>query len=60
MPSPLKTLRMRLALVKELFGFLWAAKQWWLIPLMVALLGLGLLIALTSSTAIAPFLYPLF
>ena len=51
---------MRLAVIGQLFAFLWHAKQWWLIPLVVVLLVFGLLIALASSSAVAPFIYTLF
>jgi hypothetical protein len=43
----------------ELCVFVWAARKWWLFPLLVALLLLGALVWL-SSTAAAPFIYTLF
>jgi hypothetical protein len=43
----------------ELWHFLRQTKKWWLFPVMVALLVLGLMIWL-SSTAAAPFIYTLF
>jgi hypothetical protein len=48
------------AMLKELWGFLRVRKKWWLMPILVILLLLGLLIILTESTAIAPFVYTLF
>lgn len=45
-------------LLMEFALFLRREKKWWLIPLLLALLGLGLLIALGSSSAVSPFLYP--
>ncbi len=47
------------SLAGEFFGFLRQNKKYWLIPLLVALLGLGLLILL-GGTAAAPFIYTLF
>ncbi len=46
-------------LIAEFFDFLRHNKKWWLTPIIIMLLLLGLLIIL-GSTAIAPFIYPLF
>lgn len=46
-------------LVSELFGFLKANKKWWLAPIIMAILLLGLLVVL-GGTAAAPFIYTLF
>jgi hypothetical protein len=45
-------------LLTEFALFLRREKKWWLIPLLLALFALGLLIALGSSAAVSPFLYP--
>ncbi len=50
----------KMSLLKELWGFLKTRKKWWLLPIIVVLLALGLLIILTESSAIAPFVYTLF
>jgi len=42
-----------------LWGFLKHNKKWWLLPLLLALLLLGLLVVL-SGTGLAPFIYTLF
>lgn len=47
------------SLVGEFWQFLSANKKWWLAPIVVMLLLLGLLLAL-SGTAAAPFIYTLF
>jgi len=44
----------------ELVGFFWKRKLWWMIPLVVMLIGLGLLIIFAQGTGIAPFVYTLF
>jgi len=44
--------------VGELFGFLRENKKWWLIPIVAALLVIGLLVVL-GGTAVAPFIYTL-
>ncbi|HXD16100.1 MAG TPA: DUF5989 family protein [Vicinamibacterales bacterium] len=46
--------------LKDLLGFFGARKKFWLLPLVVVLLGFGVLIVLTSGSAIAPFIYTLF
>lgn len=46
-------------LVAEFFGFLKANKKWWLAPIIVSILLLGLLVIL-GGTAAAPFIYTLF
>jgi hypothetical protein len=43
----------------EFLEFLKHNKKWWLLPIILVLLLLGLLVLL-SGTAIAPFIYPLF
>jgi len=45
-------------LLGEVWAFAWQNKAWWLIPLVVILLILGLLIF--SGQAVAPFIYTLF
>lgn len=44
----------------EFWQFLKERKKWWLLPMIVVLLLVGLLLTLTSGTAIAPFIYTLF
>jgi Family of unknown function (DUF5989) len=46
-------------LIREFFGFMRHNKKWWLTPILVALLGIGVLI-LVGGSAAAPFLYTLF
>jgi len=49
----------RVGFFRELRGFLKHNKKWWLLPLLLALLLLGLLVVL-SGTGLAPFIYTLF
>lgn len=49
-----------LILLHELFRFVMQEKKWWMIPFFVILALLGILITFTQSSALAPFLYPLF
>jgi hypothetical protein len=45
-------------LAKEFGRFLRQEKKWWLLPLVIALIVIGALVVFTSSSALAPFLYP--
>ncbi len=49
----------RIGLAAEFWDFLKYNKKWWLLPIVVVMLLIGLLVALGSSAA-APFIYPLF
>ncbi|MEN8221938.1 MAG: DUF5989 family protein [Acidobacteriota bacterium] len=51
---------MKLEIIKEIFEFLIKRKKYWLIPVVVILLLIGVIIALTEGSAIAPFIYTLF
>jgi competence protein ComGC len=46
--------------ISDLWGFLKERKKWWLLPMVIVLLLFGVLIVLTSGSAIAPFIYTLF
>lgn len=46
--------------VREVGGFLRARKKYWLGPIVVMLVLLGLLLVLGESSALGPFVYPFF
>lgn len=46
--------------VKDLWAFMKVRKKYWLLPIFIVLLLFGVLIVMTSGTAIAPFVYTLF
>lgn len=48
-----------MSFIKELWLFLKERKKWWLMPLILVLLILGVLVIL-GGTALAPFIYTLF
>ena len=50
----------RLHIFSELWYFLKTSKKWWLTPILLFLILLSLLIVLTESSALAPFIYSLF
>ena len=49
----------RLGVVGELVHLVWSHKLWWMIPLLLALLVLGLLLTL-QATPVGPLIYPVF
>ena len=46
--------------LSDLWQFLKVRKKFWLLPIIVILLLFGMLIVLTSGSAIAPFIYTIF
>jgi hypothetical protein len=56
----LAIVRARLSIAGELLGFLWRARLWWMIPIVVVLLMASVLLILAQSSAIAPFIYAVF
>jgi hypothetical protein len=50
----------RLSILKEFWDFLKVRKRWWLAPIIIMLLLLGMLIFFTQGSAVAPFIYTLF
>lgn len=46
--------------LKDLWGFIKERKKYWLLPIILILLLFGVLIVLTSGSAIAPFIYTIF
>ncbi len=51
--------RKRVGLLSELWSFVATERRWWLLPIVLAFVVLGVLVLLSSSPA-APFIYPLF
>ena len=49
-----------MSLAREFFLFLKKEKKWWLLPLILVLLALGILLVFVEGSAIAPFIYTLF
>ena len=46
--------------IRELWKFFRERRKWWLIPMIVVLLGIAALIALTGTSGLAPFVYTVF
>lgn len=50
----------RPSLLRELWAFIRVRKKWWLLPIIVTMLLVGLLIAFAQGSALAPFIYTIF
>ena len=49
-----------MSFLKELWLFLKVRKKFWLLPIFVVMLLLGVVIVLAQGSAVAPFVYTLF
>ncbi len=47
-------------IIKDFAGFLGKRKKYWLAPIIIVMLLLGMLVVLASGSAIAPFIYTIF
>ena len=50
----------KMEILKDLWAFMKERKKFWLAPMIIILIVLGLIIVLGGSSAIAPFVYTLF
>lgn len=50
----------RSSIARELWAYMRVRKKWWLLPLMLVLVLVGLLITLAQGSALAPFIYSVF
>jgi hypothetical protein len=46
--------------LKDLWAFLKVRKKFWLLPIIIVLLLFGIIMILSTGSAIAPFIYTLF
>ncbi len=44
----------------DLWQFLNERKKWWLLPIIVVIMIFGLMVVVTSNSAVAPFVYTVF
>jgi hypothetical protein len=49
-----------MSFLKELWAFMKVRKKFWLIPLIIIMLLLGVIIVLAEGSAVTPFIYTLF
>ena len=47
-------------LAGELWAFMRVRKKWWLVPIVVVMMIVGILIAFAQGSALAPFIYTIF
>jgi hypothetical protein len=45
--------------LRDMYHFLMERKKWWLLPIVIALVLLGILLVFAESSAVAPFVYPM-
>lgn len=48
------------SILLDVWDFMRENKKWWLLPIIIILLVFGILIILTQSSAVSPFIYALF
>jgi len=58
--SVFQDMKSRMTIFGELWMFMRIRKKWWLGPIILFLLLLGVLIVFTEGSALAPFIYALF
>lgn len=56
----LKHARSKFSIIGEFWAYLRIRKKWWLGPIILVLVLLGLFIVFTEGSALAPFIYTLF
>ena len=49
-----------MSFLKELWSFLKVRKKFWLVPIIMVMLLLGVLLIFAQGSAVAPFIYTLF
>ena len=49
-----------IATISLLAAFTWQRKRYWLIPILIALLGVGALVLFSEGSTLSYFIYPLF
>ncbi len=50
----------KLSILSELWDFLKVRKKWWMLPIIIFLLIIGIMLFLAEGTVVAPFIYTLF
>jgi len=49
-----------MSFLKELWAYMRSRKKYWLVPILLVMVVLGVLIVLAQGSAVAPFIYTLF
>jgi hypothetical protein len=48
------------SLIRELWAFMRVRKKWWLLPIILVMLAVGMLLVFAQGSALAPFIYTIF
>jgi hypothetical protein len=48
------------SLLREIWAFMRVRKKWWLLPIILIMLFIGMLIVFAQGSALAPFIYTIF
>jgi hypothetical protein len=46
--------------IRDLFSFMLKRKKYWLLPAIIVLVSIGVLLTMTTGSAVAPFIYTVF
>ena len=49
-----------MSFIKELWVFIRSRKKYWLLPILIMMVLLGVLIVMAQGSAVAPFIYTIF
>jgi len=58
--SYVRTDMSKIAIFSELWQFLKIRKKWWLLPILMMIVLLGLILVFAQGSALAPFIYTVF
>jgi hypothetical protein len=50
----------KLSIIAEFWEFIKSQNKWWLLPIVVVLVGIGFLLVFAQTSVLAPFIYALF
>lgn len=50
----------KLSIFKELWAFMRIRKKWWLMPIILMIVLLGIILIFAQGSALAPFIYTVF
>lgn len=48
------------SLIRELWAFMRVRKKWWLLPIIIVMLLVGMLLVFAQGSVLAPFIYTIF
>ena len=50
----------RFYLINDIWSFMRESKKWWLLPIVIMLVLVGILVVIGQSSSLSPFIYALF